>query len=184
MWWVFGAYVWCFIVWVFSIINRACSTCFFQAIFYMTKTHIMKELKSVLCICQKFLYGKYFAWKAQKWQKNIVCVKWISWHSYFGRFFSVPCKKMRVKFNDNSIVVVALWSLNLAVGKPKSTFGIWIKRSLPDCTNKVTWHKINAIVCWNLISICFCVCECVYLCLDRTSLPNVLVDIYSHESTC
>lgn len=182
MWWVFGAYVWCFKVWVFSINNRACSTCFFQAIFYMTKTHIMKELKSVLCICQKFFYGKYFAWKAQIGKKYRLCQ--VNFMTFIFRAFFFSCKKMRVKFNDNSIVVVALWSLNLAVGKPKSTFGIWIKRSLPDCTNKVTWHKINAIVCWNLIFICFCVCECVYLWLDRTSLPNVLVDIYSHESTC
>lgn len=156
----------------------------FSGYFLYDKNSYHERAQECPLYLSKVFLWKIFCMKSAKMAKNIVCVKWISWHSYFGRFFSVPCKKMRVKFNDNSIVVVALWSLNLAVGKPKSTFGIWIKRSLPDCTNKVTWHKINAIVCWNLIFICFCVCECVYLCLDRTSLPNVLVDIYSHESTC
>lgn len=81
-------------VWVFWIINWACSTCFFQAIFSMTKTHIMKVLKSVLCICQKFFLWKIFCMKSAEMAKNIVCVKWISWRSfraYFSLYYAKKC---------------------------------------------------------------------------------------------
>lgn len=74
-----------FLVRVFSIINWTFST-FFRHIFLGQKL-ISWELKSVLCIRQKFFYDeKYFAWKAQIYGKNTVFVKWIcvKFYCYLG----------------------------------------------------------------------------------------------------